>query len=70
MSMGGGRPKTPPPPPPPPTMVEPDIEEARRDMRDKIRRQRGRAASVRTTPGMLSVKAPQLSNAGLSDTLG
>jgi hypothetical protein len=58
-----------PPPSPPPQRVEPDVEKAKMDIRERIRRARGRAGSIATEPGLLEA-APPGRRPVLADVLG
>ena len=59
MGGGGGSPKIPKPPPPAPQKLLPqEVDEARRDLQERLRRARSRAGSIRTGPGMLLMEAP------------
>lgn len=57
----GGSPKPPkvdpvlPAPPPPPQLTDPAIQEARRRQIEQARRNKGRAATVQTSPGGLDL---------------
>ncbi len=54
-SGGGGKKFTPPPPTPPgPTIVDPEVTKARDDIRERLKRARGRSAS-RVTGGSLGL---------------
>ncbi len=62
------RPKVGMPPEPPQTRIEPEMEKAKVDLREKLRRRRGRAASM-TGFGLYDIKAPTVRPI-LSDKLG
>lgn len=64
---GGSLPKVE-PAPPTPVRVVPEVEKAKSDLREKLRRRRGRAASL-TGFGMYDVKAPTVRPI-LSEKLG
>ena len=65
---GGGKKFTPPAPlPPAPTIAAPEVEQARQDIRERLKRTRGRAAS-RITGGTLGI--PETARPVLADVLG
>lgn len=55
---GESSPPPPPPPPPPPTLEDPEIEAARAAERVRLRRKKGRRATILTSPLGLQEKAP------------
>lgn len=64
---GPKKPKFAPPPAPPPIRVQPDVQLAKKNIRESLLRARGRAASQVTT-GPLA--APNLLKTALKDRLG
>lgn len=65
---GGGGPKGPSPMAPPQTRIQPEVEKAKGDLREQMRRARSRAASAVVTPGLL--KAAPIDRPALWGTLG
>jgi len=67
--MGGGGPDKPELPPPVPVRIEPEVEKARQDVKERLRRARSRALSQVTGFGLLE-EAPPTVRPTLSDLLG
>jgi len=65
---GGGSYKAPPEPTLPPVRIQPEIEKAKFDLREKLRRRRGRSASM-TGFGLYDIEAPA-TRPVLADVLG
>ena len=69
LGLGGSSPSPPPVPPPVPTRIEPEVDKAKKDLLERLKRARARALSRQTEFGLLVEKAPTY-RPTLSDILG